>query len=89
MPGDGTKAQASRTEDARKTIRLQGNVSGEWKNIAFDIEPFPEGPVKNRLRQVHAMVEEGQRPSDDDLSFAWEQALQLERIYPEGLLPPE
>ena len=72
-----------------KTIRLQGNVSGEWKNIAFDIEPFPEGPVKNRLRQVHAMVEEGQRPSDDDLSFAWQQALQLERIYPEGLLTSE
>ena len=72
-----------------KTIRLQGNVSGEWKNIAFDIEPFPEGPTKDRLQQVHAMVEEGQRPSDDDLSFAWQQALQLERIYPEGLLPPE
>ena len=72
-----------------KTIRLQGNVSGEWKNIAFDLEPFPEGPVKNRLRQVHAMVEEGQRPSDSDLSFVWQQGLLLEKIYPEGLLPPE
>ena len=72
-----------------KVLHLEGNVSGEWKNIAFDLEQFPEGPVKNRLQQVHGMTERGERPSDDDLSFAWEQALQLERIYPEGLLPPE
>ena len=72
-----------------KTIRLQGSIQGEWKHLHFDLEPFPEGPVKNRLRQVHATVEEGQRPSDSDLSFAWEQAFQLEKIYPEGLLPPE
>ena len=72
-----------------KVLQLEGNIQGEWKRLHFDITPFPSGPVKNRLRQVHAMVEEGQRPSDDDLSFAWEQALQLERIYPEGLLPPE
>ena len=72
-----------------KVLHLEGNVSGEWKNIAFDLEPFPEGPTKDRLLQVHGMTERGERPSDDDLSFAWEQALQLERIYPEGLLPPE
>ena len=72
-----------------KTIRLQGSIQGEWKHLHFDLEPFPEGPVKNRLLQVHGMTERGERPSDDDLSFAWEQALQLERIYPEGLLPPE
>ena len=72
-----------------KTIRLQGSIQGEWKHLHFDLEPFPEGPVKNRLRQVHAMVEEGQRPSDSDLSFVWQQALLLEKIYPEGLLPPE
>ena len=72
-----------------KTIRLQGNVSGEWKNIAFDLEPFPSGPVKDRLLEVHAMSERGERPSDSDVAFCWEQALQLERIYPEGLLHPE
>ena len=72
-----------------KTIRLQGNVSGEWKRLHFNLEPFPEGPTKDRLLQVHGMTERGERPSDDDLSFVWQQALQLERIYPEGLLPPE
>ena len=72
-----------------KVLHLEGNVQGEWKDITFDLEPFPEGPTKDRLRQVHGMTERGERPSDDDLSFAWEQALQLERIYPEGLLPPE
>lgn len=70
-------------------LRLQGNLGGEWKNIAFDIEPFPEGPVKDRLLAVHAMAERGENPSDPDLAFAWEQALQLERIYPEGLSQTE
>ena len=70
-------------------LHLEGNIQGEWKRLHFDITPFPSGPVKDRLLEVHAMTERGERPSDDDLSFAWEQALQLERIYPEGLLPPE
>lgn len=72
-----------------KTLRLQGNVGGEWKNLAFDIEPFPDGPVKDRLLTIHAMTERGERPSDPDLSFAWDQGLQLERIYPEGLSQTE
>ena len=71
-----------------KTLRLQGNIRGEWKNLAFDVERFPEGPVKERLLTVHDMTERGERPSDPDIDFAWEQALQLEKIYPEGLLPP-
>ena len=70
-------------------LHLEGNIQGEWKRLHFDITPFPSGPVKDRLLEVHAMTGRGERPSDDDLSFAWEQALQLERIYPEGLLPPE
>ena len=72
-----------------KVLQLEGNIQGEWKRLHFDLDPFPEGPTKDRLLQVHKMTERGERPSDDDLSFVWEQALQLERIYPEGLLPPE
>lgn len=72
-----------------KILRLQGNVSGEWKRLHFDITPYPEGPTKDRLLQVQAMVEEGKRVSDDDLAFCWQQALQLEQLYPEGLLPSD
>jgi hypothetical protein len=68
-----------------KTIQLEGNIRGEWKRLGFDIEPFPEGPVKERLLEIHSMTERGERPSDPDLEFAWNQALLLERIYPEGL----
>ena len=72
-----------------KVLQLEGNIQGEWKRLHFDITPFPSGPVKDRLLEVHVMTERGERPSDSDLSFAWEQALQLERIYPEGLLTSE
>ena len=72
-----------------KILHLEGNIQGEWKRLHFDLEPFPEGPTKDRLLQVHGMTERGERPSDGDVAFCWEQALQLERIYPEGLLHPE
>lgn len=72
-----------------KVLRLEGSVQGEWKRLHFDVEPFPDGPIRDRLRQVHGMVEGGQRPSDDDLAFCWQQALQLEKCYPGGLLPLE
>ena len=72
-----------------KVLHLEGNIQGEWKRLHFDLEPFPEGPVKNRLQQVHGMTERGERPSDDDLAFCWQQGLQLERLYPEGLLAEE
>ena len=72
-----------------KVLQLEGNIQGEWKRLHFDLEPFPEGPVKNRLQQVHGMTERGERPSDNDVAFCWEQGLWLEKLYPEGLLPPE
>ena len=68
-----------------KILRLQGNVDYTWKNLAFDVEKFPEGPTRERLEAIHGMAERQERVSDPDLAFAWGQAIQLERLYPEGL----